>query len=97
MTAFFNAIAVAFLRHVNLEVFLADALKSNFYFQQIKCILVASPGFLREQFMEYFWQYVEKEGLKQQISTHKSKFLLVHSSSGFKVLNLTFKRYISNV
>lgn len=67
---FFNAIAVAFLRHVNLE--------------QIKCVLVASPGFLREQFMDSFWQYVEREGLKQQVIPHKSKFMLVHSSSGFK-------------
>lgn len=70
LNAFFNAIAVAFIRHVNLE--------------QIKCVIVASPGFLREQFMTYFWEYVEKEGLKQQVAAHRSKFLLVHSSSGFK-------------
>lgn len=70
LNSFFNAIAVAFLRHVNLE--------------QIKCVVVASPGFLREQFMEFFWQYVEKEGLRQTIFPQKSKFILVHSSSGFK-------------
>ncbi|KAF7636052.1 Pelota-like protein [Meloidogyne graminicola] len=70
LNSFFNAIAVAFIRHVNLE--------------QIKCVIVASPGFLREQFMEFFWQYVEKEGLRQSIFPHKSKFILVHSSSGFK-------------
>uniref|UniRef100_A0A915NZM1 Protein pelota homolog n=1 Tax=Meloidogyne floridensis TaxID=298350 RepID=A0A915NZM1_9BILA len=71
LNSFFNAIAVAFLRHVNLE--------------QIKCVVIASPGFLREQFMEFFWQYyVEKEGLRQTIFPQKSKFILVHSSSGFK-------------
>uniref|UniRef100_A0A915MJS3 ERF1 domain-containing protein n=1 Tax=Meloidogyne javanica TaxID=6303 RepID=A0A915MJS3_MELJA len=51
---------------------------------QIKCVVIASPGFLREQFMEFFWQYVEKEGLRQTIFPQKSKFILVHSSSGFK-------------
>uniref|UniRef100_A0A914L1I9 Protein pelota homolog n=1 Tax=Meloidogyne incognita TaxID=6306 RepID=A0A914L1I9_MELIC len=70
LNSFFNAIAVAFLRHVNLE--------------QIKCVVIASPGFLREQFMEFFWQYIEKEGLRQTIFPQKSKFILVHSSSGFK-------------
>nr|CAD2174310.1 unnamed protein product [Meloidogyne enterolobii] len=70
LNSFFNAITVAFLRHVNLE--------------QIKCVVIASPGFLREQFMEFFWQYVEKEGLRQTIFPQKSKFILVHSSSGFK-------------
>lgn len=34
--------------------------------------------------MEYFWQHIEREGLKQQFAAHRSKFLLVHSSSGFK-------------
>jgi len=38
--------------------------------------------------MEFFWQYVEKEGLRQTIFPQKSKFILVHSSSGFKVFVL---------
>uniref|UniRef100_A0A915DTQ0 Protein pelota homolog n=1 Tax=Ditylenchus dipsaci TaxID=166011 RepID=A0A915DTQ0_9BILA len=66
---FFNAIATAFVRHVNLD--------------QIKCVLVASPGFLKEQFFEYLMKYAEQEGLKHIIA-QKNKFLLIHSSSGFK-------------
>ncbi|KAL3077248.1 hypothetical protein niasHS_013237 [Heterodera schachtii] len=70
LVAFMNAICAAFVRHVNIEL--------------IKCVVVASPGFLRDQFIEFFWQYIEREGLKQQFAPHRGKFVLVHSSSGFK-------------
>jgi protein pelota len=66
---FFNALAVAFVRHVNMD--------------QIKCILVGSPGFLKEQFVDYLMGYAEKENLKHIIA-QKSKFLVVHTSSGYK-------------
>ncbi|KAI1711768.1 eRF1 domain 1 domain-containing protein [Ditylenchus destructor] len=69
MQNFFTAIATAFVRHVNIDA--------------IKCVIVASPGFLKEQFLEFLMEYAEKEGLKNLIA-QKGKFLLAHSSSGFK-------------
>uniref|UniRef100_F1KY77 Protein pelota homolog n=1 Tax=Ascaris suum TaxID=6253 RepID=F1KY77_ASCSU len=66
---FFDAIAAAFMRHVNLKI--------------VKCVLVASRGFLNEQFLNHLLEYAEKQGNKQ-IAENRSKFLLVHSSSGYK-------------
>ncbi|VDM47617.1 unnamed protein product [Toxocara canis] len=66
---FLDAIAAAFIRHVNLKV--------------VKCVLVASRGFLNEQFLNHLLEYADKQGNKQ-IAENRSKFLLVHSSSGYK-------------
>lgn len=49
----------------------------------MKCIIIASPGFIRDQFLDFLLKFAEKDGLKNVIS-QKNKFLLVHSSSGFK-------------
>ena len=59
----------ALLRHVNFEI--------------VKCVLVASPGFVKEQFFDYMFQQAVKTDNKLLID-NKSKFLLVHASSGFK-------------
>ncbi|TKR77600.1 hypothetical protein L596_018535 [Steinernema carpocapsae] len=69
MERFFNTICVAFFRHVNLEV--------------VKCVIIGSPGFVRDQFMTSLNAYADKEGIKS-IVEHKSKFILAHCSSGFK-------------
>lgn len=57
------------LRHVNFDV--------------VKCIIIASPGFVRDQFMSYMIEQATKFENKT-ILDNKSKFMLVHSSSGFK-------------
>lgn len=57
------------LRHINFDV--------------VKCILIASPGFVRDQFYEYMFQTAVKMDNKVLLE-NKSKFMLVHSSSGFK-------------
>lgn len=57
------------LRHVNFDV--------------VKCVLIASPGFVRDQFFEFMVQEAIKTDNKLLLD-NKSKFLLVHSSSGFK-------------
>ena len=57
------------LRHVNFEV--------------VKCVLLASPGFVKEQCFDYMIQVAVKNDIKVFIE-NKSKFMLVHSSSGFK-------------
>jgi len=66
---FFDAITQAFLRHVNLQV--------------VKCVIIASRGFLGEQFFAHLLSCAETRGLRQ-IADNKSKFLLVPASSGFK-------------
>lgn len=66
---FYDQIIQAILRHFNFDV--------------IKCVLVASPGFVREQFSNYMFNQAVKLDQKALID-NKSKFLLVHSSSGFK-------------
>lgn len=57
------------IRHVNFDI--------------VKCIILASPGFVRDQFMSYMIQQAVKTENKLIIE-NKSKFILVHASSGFK-------------
>jgi protein pelota len=57
------------LRHLNFEV--------------VKCVLLASPGFVKDQFFEFMFQQAVKSDIKILLE-NKSKFMLVHSSSGFK-------------
>lgn len=59
----------AILRHIDFEI--------------VKCILIASPGFVRDQFYEYMFQMAVKTDNKILLD-NKSKFMLIHSSSGFK-------------
>ncbi|CAH3043321.1 unnamed protein product [Porites evermanni] len=66
---FYDAIIQGVLRHINFDV--------------IKCVLVASPGFVKEQFCDYMFQQAIKNEWKA-ITENKSKFILVHSSSGHK-------------
>ncbi|XP_049531755.1 protein pelota isoform X3 [Anopheles darlingi] len=69
LTKFYEAVMQGILRHVNFDV--------------VKCILVASPGFVKDQFYEYMFQQAVKTDNKVLIE-NKSKFMLVHASSGFK-------------
>jgi len=66
---FYDALIQAILRHVNFEV--------------VKCILIASPGFVKDDFFNYMMQQAAHSDQKV-ILENKAKFLLVHSSSGFK-------------
>ncbi|XP_067932088.1 protein pelota homolog [Watersipora subatra] len=66
---FYEQVMQAIIRHVNFEV--------------VKCVLVASPGFLRNQFFD--WMIAEAVKTDNRLlMDNKSKFLLVHSSSGHK-------------
>uniref|UniRef100_A0A1I7W3A1 Protein pelota homolog n=1 Tax=Loa loa TaxID=7209 RepID=A0A1I7W3A1_LOALO len=66
---FYEVIATAFVRHVDMKV--------------VKCIIIASRGFLNEQFLNYLMEYADKHGNKSILES-RSKFLLAHASSGFK-------------
>ncbi|XP_052892303.1 protein pelota [Anopheles moucheti] len=69
LNKFYDAVMQGILRHVNFDL--------------VKCILIASPGFVKDQFYEYMFQQAVKTDNKVLID-NKSKFMLVHSSSGFK-------------
>lgn len=49
----------------------------------VKCVLLGSPGLLKNQFLDYLIQQSVKKDLKN-IVNNKGKFLLVDASSGTK-------------
>lgn len=69
MENFYEQILQAMLKYIKFDV--------------IKCILVASPGFVRDQFIEYMWKQANKNDIKALLDS-REKFLLAHSSTGFK-------------
>ncbi|XP_055777506.1 protein pelota homolog isoform X1 [Salvelinus fontinalis] len=66
---FYEAVMQGILRHINFDV--------------VKCILVASPGFVKDQFMAYLFREAVRQDSKILLE-NKPKFMLVHSSSGHK-------------
>jgi len=66
---FFDSILQAILRHINFDV--------------VKCLILASPGFVKDQCYEYMFKEAVKMDNKL-LFDNKSKFMLVHTSSGFK-------------
>lgn len=69
LNKYYEQVMQAILRHINFDV--------------VKCILIASPGFVKDQFFDYMFQMAIKTDNKILLE-NKSKFTLVHSSSGFK-------------
>lgn len=49
----------------------------------VKCILVASPGFVKDQFITYLFKEAVRQDNKVLLE-NRPKFMLVHSSSGHK-------------
>lgn len=52
-------------------------------FLVVKCVLVASPGFVKDQFIAYLFKEAVRQDCKILLE-NRSKFMLVHSSSGHK-------------
>uniref|UniRef100_D3TRE2 Protein pelota homolog n=1 Tax=Glossina morsitans morsitans TaxID=37546 RepID=D3TRE2_GLOMM len=69
LAKFYENVMQSILRHVNFDI--------------VKCVILASPGFVRDQFFEYMFQQAVKLDIKLLLD-NKGKFMLVHSSSGFK-------------
>ncbi|KAJ1519834.1 hypothetical protein ONE63_004080 [Megalurothrips usitatus] len=69
LAKFFENVVQGVLRHINFDV--------------VKCVIIASPGFVRDAFFEYMMQQAVKTDNKVLLD-NKGKFLLIHSSSGFK-------------
>lgn len=61
-----------------------NAIASHINFETIKVILIGSPGFLNEEFLQYTLDRSIKEEETCPIFRNKSKFAKVHSSSGYK-------------
>ncbi|RHZ68875.1 hypothetical protein Glove_292g47 [Diversispora epigaea] len=66
---FYDQVMKAIMRHVNFEV--------------VKVIILASPGFVKDQLHEYIFAEAVKQDIRQLIE-NKSKFVLIHCSSGHK-------------
>lgn len=69
LTKFYEAVMQGILRHVDFNI--------------VKCVIVASPGFVKDQFYEYMVQQAIKTDNKLLLD-NRGKFLLVKASSGFK-------------
>jgi len=69
---FFKTVLDAIVRHVNFDV--------------VKVLLVASPGFVKEEFLEYVDAQLA-QGRSEELSalrSNRSKIVAVHASSGHK-------------
>lgn len=60
-----------------------QAMVKHIDFDSIKCVIIASPGFVKDQFVEYLWQQATRRELKTLLDV-RQKFLIAHSSTGFK-------------
>ncbi|KAL0589772.1 hypothetical protein ABG067_002321 [Albugo candida] len=60
-----------------------QAIKRHFDFSLLKCVILASPGFVKEDFHKYLMEQAVRQDDKLLLE-NKSKFLLCHSSSGHK-------------
>ena len=68
---FFERIVLALLSHINFDV--------------VKAIVIASPGFIKDQFFEFMFAYATKnQQTCKVLFDNRAKFVLVHSASGFK-------------
>lgn len=63
--------------------FVYDSMLRVVDFSLVKAVIIASPGFVKDQFFAYALQAATKSDAKQVLE-NKSKFLLIHSSSGHR-------------
>jgi protein pelota len=67
--AFFTKILAAMLKHINIDV--------------VKSIIIASPGYTKNEFWEYLSREFESNKYPE-FKNRKEMFILEHSTSGFK-------------
>eukprot|EP01029_Cantina_marsupialis_P019165 TRINITY_DN44561_c0_g2_i1.p1 TRINITY_DN44561_c0_g2~~TRINITY_DN44561_c0_g2_i1.p1 ORF type:complete len:388 (-),score=110.73 TRINITY_DN44561_c0_g2_i1:172-1335(-) len=61
----------------------SQALEKSIDFEKVKCIIIASAGFVKESFFKHMMEKAEKE-MNKTLLSYRDKFLLVHSSSGHR-------------
>lgn len=59
-----------------------EAIERQIDFEIVKCVIVASPGFFKDEFLKYMFEEAGKRGMKT-ILDNRQNFLAVHSSSGY--------------
>jgi len=69
MEKFFDAIIVAVIKHIDFSV--------------VKAVIIASPGFIKDQFYQYLLTKATRED-ERPLLDNRNKFILLHSSNGFK-------------
>lgn len=69
LSKFFENVLQAFVKHVDFKV--------------IRCAVIASPGFTKDQFHRHLLLEAERRQLRSIIE-NKSRILLVHTTSGYK-------------
>jgi len=69
MEKFFDAIINAILKHIDFTV--------------VKAVIIASPGFIKDQFYQYMLQKAARDD-ERHLLENRTKFILLHSSNGFK-------------
>ncbi|TQD81024.1 hypothetical protein C1H46_033439 [Malus baccata] len=69
LNKFFENVLQAFLKHVDFSV--------------VRCAVIASPGFTKDQFHRHLLLEAERKQLRTIIE-NKSRIILVHTSSGYK-------------
>mmetsp|Transcript_5096 Transcript_5096/g.8843 ORF Transcript_5096/g.8843 Transcript_5096/m.8843 type:complete len:379 (+) Transcript_5096:373-1509(+) len=60
-----------------------QAIVKNVDFQVVQCLVIAGPGFTKEQLQTYIQQQAVKQDMKE-IMSNKSRIILAHASSGYK-------------
>ncbi|XP_057960906.1 protein PELOTA 1-like [Malania oleifera] len=69
LNKFFENVLQAFLKHVD--------------FDAVQCVVIASPGFTKDQFHRHLLLEAERKPLRT-ILENKSKIILAHTTSGYK-------------
>ncbi|CAA0836073.1 Protein PELOTA 1 [Striga hermonthica] len=69
LNKFFDNVLQAFLKHVDFNV--------------VRCAVIASPGFTKDQFHKHLLLEAERKQLRPVIE-NKSRIILVHTTSGYK-------------
>lgn len=69
LNKFFDNVVQAFLSHIDFKI--------------VRCAVIASPGFTREQFHRHLMLEAERKQLRSIIE-NKSRILLAHTTSGYK-------------
>lgn len=66
---FFENVLQALLKHIDFKI--------------VQCVVLASPGFTKDQFRDYLLLEAERRELRQIIE-NKSRLILAHATSGYK-------------
>lgn len=69
LNKFFDNVLQAFLKNVNFDI--------------VRCAVIASPGFTKDQFYKHILLEAERRQLRSIIE-NKSRIILVHTTSGYK-------------